>query len=129
MRISKNKKVLNSPAWMLGSSRAARNTQHVFISLSPPLTNFTPKAFKGCSRPPSGLQRGLQSLSAKFTVGDHQRHLEIHIEMQKTQQDMYKWVIVKYYLVYKNSRRHVTSLDRLVSQWRSLSEHKLQFLI
>lgn len=77
------------------------------------LTSFTPKTFKGCSRPPSGLQRGLQSLSAKFTVGSHQRHLEIHIEMQKTQQDMYKCVILKHSVVYKNSRRHVTALDRL----------------
>lgn len=43
---------------MLGSSRAARNMAHVFISLSPPLTNFTPEAFTGFFRPPSGLGGG-----------------------------------------------------------------------
>lgn len=62
---------------MLGSSRAATNMAHVFISVSLPADQLHNRGLqKGCfGPPPVGFRVG----SAKFTVGGHRRHLENHI--------------------------------------------------
>lgn len=74
---------------MLGSSRAATNRVHVFISLNPLPTNFTPGAFKGCFRPPSRLQKGFQSRKNQVHSRKPPKHLEHHNEKHKSQHDMY----------------------------------------
>lgn len=109
----KSKVCSNPPAWMLGSSRAARNREHIFISRSMSLTNFAPEAFKGCCRPPSGLQRGFWRMGCQFCNLKPPKAPRNHIKMQTSQWDMYKALV---------KRQDIDVLDfKLVMWYREFS--------